>query len=171
MIIDITDDDRKLASIRAHNMIVKALRIGVSPNSKAVDLKTSPHERRYQGTLGEIALAKFLHTDINQIELHKNHKDNFSLAKRGHDVNHVEVRATLYPIGKLIVHRNDFISSPFVLAIIQNNYTKVRLAGWIYGHEAKTDKYFNNFHFKNDSWYVGQKNLHDMNTLLGELWT
>jgi len=56
------------------------------------------------------------------------------------DVGHVQVRATTHPLGRLIVKREDADGAAFVLARVTEPV--VVLVGWLYGHEAKRDQWW-----------------------------
>lgn len=170
MIVELDAIDLEAAKRRTIAMIERQSALGSPPQYKAMCLRLTPYERKLQGTIGELAVAKFLNLPINELPTFSNWQDNFSLAKRGNDVGKVEVRATRHQNGKLIVNKIDFGICPFVLAILYPDNKRVRLAGWIFGYEAKKEKYYNNFPIKGNRWYVGQEDLHHMDKLIGVLY-
>ena len=52
----------------------------------------------------------------------------------------IEVRATTYQNGHLILRDNDSIDRKYIFCTV--NYDMVRLMGWIHGKEGMTDQYF-----------------------------
>lgn len=106
------------------------------------------------GACGEIAFAKhcgrFLVPSVNTF-----HRvpDCFS---------DVELRATDIAEGKLIVRDNDDASRRYVLAIV--DAPAVRLAGWMFGHEAQAERFVGNPHGTRPAWFVPQSELRPMET-------
>lgn len=80
------------------------------------------------------------------------------------DVLHdVEVRGTALPHGSLIVRDNDADERRFVLALVDG--TSVTLAGWLWGGEAKQEKWFRKPPKERPAWFVPQRAVRPMNTL------
>ena len=77
----------------------------------------------------------------------------------------VEVRATAhFDTGRLIVRDNDSNDRRYVLALVEGQ--KVRLAGWIYGHEAKRSEWVQDPHGQRPAWFVPQGALRAMDELV-----
>ena len=163
MIITLTPFEVFLAITRAIEMI-QMIEMFNPENYKNPIKALTGIERRFIGTVGEIAVAKAFGTTINPLVFAKERKD-ITLRNRGHDVGDIEVRATTYHNGKLIVGRTDFITSPYVLAILTEN-NDVRLAGWLYGYEAKKPEFWNAGGRKADCWYISQDNLKPIQSLI-----
>ena len=66
----------------------------------------------------------------------------------------IEVRATDWPDGCLIIQPRDRPDRPFVLALIEPPH--VRLAGWMLGREAKVDRWKRTNRNGAPVWYVPQ---------------
>ncbi len=52
----------------------------------------------------------------------------------------IEVRATEHPAGHLLVYPKDSDAAPFVLMV--GHFPEFRIAGWVYGREAKHSDYW-----------------------------
>jgi hypothetical protein len=103
-----------------------------------------------EGCLTEKAVAKFLKLhwggcgQINDV-----------------DVDNVEVRSTPYEKGHLIIHKSDASDRKFYFVTgIDGNYT---IRGWIWGHEAKDEKYWGELQPNRPAYNVPQEKLHDLN--------
>lgn len=75
----------------------------------------------------------------------------------------VEVRATDFAGGCLIVRDNDAGDRRFVLAIVRDDL-EVTLAGWIWGGEAKAQEFWSNPNGKKAAFFVPQERLWSMDT-------
>lgn len=84
------------------------------------------------GALGECAFAKHLgvYWDFSV--------RNFTTR----DVGTIQVKATRWPQGKLILNPDDPADQRYVLALILERGRKVTLRGWIDGHDAKQEAYW-----------------------------
>ena len=56
------------------------------------------------------------------------------------DVGHIQVRSTNHDAGHLIVRDNDSANEMFVLMV--GKYASWRLAGWMFGMDAKVGRYW-----------------------------
>ena len=105
------------------------------------------------GSIAEYAVAKHLNiywepaTNIDRLDTLPG------------DVAHYQIRSTCWPTGQLIVHERDKNEAPFILAIVNNN--EIRLAGWLYGYEAKKTGEIRDH---GDRW-IAQNLLHPITTL------
>lgn len=81
-----------------------------------------------EGLLGEIAVATYLDTTINN-DRHR--------ADIGDDI---EVRTTKYQRGRLLVQEKDNPDYRYVL--VRGNIGHYELVGWCYGHEAQDPEYW-----------------------------
>jgi hypothetical protein len=113
-------------------------------------------EEEVVGACGEIAVGKY--TD-------KWFVPSVNTFHRVPDcLNDVEVRATAhFKNGHLIVRDNDAEDRRFVLALVDGQ--RVRLAGWLYGHEAKRSEWVQDPHNQRPSWFVPQSALRGMDEL------
>lgn len=85
-----------------------------------------------------------------------------SVAIRAVDAGSVEVRATRYESGHLIVQRGDADDAVFVLAIVGD--TRVRLAGYIGARAARVVGEFREERCA--GWWVAQSDLFDVADIL-----
>lgn len=77
----------------------------------------------------------------------------------------VEVRATAhFDTGRLIVRGNDADDRRYVLALVDGQ--RVRLAGWLHGHEAKRPEWVQDPHNQRPAWFVPQDALRSMGELV-----
>jgi hypothetical protein len=70
-----------------------------------------------------------------------------------------EVRATQREDGCLIVRDNDDNDRRYVL--VTGEAPNLRIAGYLYGHEAKQLQWIRNPHGHRQAWFVPQEALHD----------
>lgn len=103
-----------------------------------------------EGALSECALAKFLGIywegcgEIN-----------------GVDVGEVDVRSTRYDSGKLIIHKSDASDRKYYL--LTGKEGKYIVRGWIWGYEAKQDKYYKSMvEGRPPEYFVPQEDLYDI---------
>tara|TARA_R110002126_G_scaffold232283_3_gene376747 strand:+ start:151 stop:603 length:453 start_codon:yes stop_codon:yes gene_type:complete len=76
------------------------------------------------------------------------------------DVDTVEVRSTPYKKGKLIVHKSDADNSKFYLVTgIDGDYV---IHGWIWGRDAKNEKYWGELQPGRPSYNVPQNMLNSL---------
>ena len=98
------------------------------------------------GALAECAFAKFMNVywqgcgDIN-----------------GDDVGEYEVRSTRHENGMLLIHKSDKDDSKYYLLTGCEGKYKVR--GWMYGRDAKQDKYWKQVTERPPSFYIPQNEL------------
>lgn len=72
-----------------------------------------------------------------------------------------QVRSTSWRNGKLIVHEEDPDDHKFLLAIVQ--LPTVRLAGWLFGHEAKKPQFWDDpQHSNRPAYFVPQRCLRQL---------
>jgi hypothetical protein len=74
----------------------------------------------------------------------------------------VEVRSTDRADGSLIVRDNDADDRRFVLAVVSGS--KVSFLGWMWGREAKQDRWVRDPHGNRQAWFVPQRVLRSMDS-------
>lgn len=111
-------------------------------------LKTGSEWQMFiDGALAECALAKFLGKywegcgEIN-----------------GVDVGDVDVRSTKYENGMLIIHKTDDPNRKYYL--LTGSEGKYTVRGWLWGYEAKQNKYYTSKSDRPPEYYVPQSDLH-----------
>jgi hypothetical protein len=78
----------------------------------------------------------------------------------------VEVRSRTKDWHALILHPEDQDDLPFVLADVSAP-PNIRLVGWLYGKEGKSDRFWSDPSGKNrPAFFIEQKHLHPMNELI-----
>lgn len=104
-----------------------------------------------EGALAEAAVAQWL-------------GQQWGIGARGaNDVGAYQVRSTHYASGKLIVHKHD-ADAPYILVIALPR-ARYRLAGWLWGVEAKQPRYWDAPQPGRYAYCVPQRDLHDMERL------
>lgn len=88
-----------------------------------------------EGALGEYAVAQAF--SLPWDGAYYEHTDWQHWRNHGHDVSGIEVRATKYPNGKLIVQPNNNDDAPYVLVILKDDLTQADLRGWRWGRDVK----------------------------------
>jgi hypothetical protein len=68
-----------------------------------------------------------------------------------------EVRSTDIETGSLIVRDNDSDDRKFVLAIVSDD--TVKIAGWLFGRDAKKPEWLRDPHSQRPAWFVPQSSL------------
>lgn len=124
------------------------------------------HERRAEhdfiGAVGEIAVAKWLGLDAWRPLVDVFH----DRADCGLDV---EVRATTFEDGCLILRDNDPPERSYVLATVRLEHpARVVLRGWALGRDVQVDAYKRNPHEFRPAWFMPQSALRPMATLAVE---
>jgi len=77
------------------------------------------------------------------------------------DVDHVEVRSTSYEKGHLIIHKSDADNRKFYFVTgIDGNYI---IRGWIWGYEAKNEKFWGELQPNRPAYNIPQEALHKLN--------
>ena len=107
------------------------------------------------GACAELAVAKFLGIPY----------DGGMIGNLGEpDVGPYQVRSTSYATGCLLVRDKDDPDEIFIMAITK--LPKIILCGWMYGHEAKQDKFLTDKgNGRKKSYFVPQDQLRPMDTL------
>lgn len=82
----------------------------------------------------------------------------------------IEIRATSREDGRLIVRNNDADDRRYVFATVTGHATvavgqQVVFHGWLYGHEAKKDRWLTNPNGYRPAWFVPQSQLRPFETL------
>jgi hypothetical protein len=113
-----------------------------------------------EGVCGEMAVAKFL--DV----YYAGHIDTFKKPDIEPDI---QVRTALgnsrYKRDlRLIVREYDKNKERFVLVVAKSPV--YHLGGWVYGHEAKNPNYLEGSNGRTPAYFVGQRDLRDMRTLI-----
>jgi hypothetical protein len=82
----------------------------------------------------------------------------------------IEVRSTGWMNGQLVVRPRDHGDRRYVLAItsLAKSYGQVRLAGWMWGHEARQDEFLQTYYNQPEHW-VPRDALNPMHTMQREL--
>ena len=75
------------------------------------------------------------------------------------DVGQFEVRATSRSNGCLIVRDNDPPERPYVLAVGDGRRPVIEVRGWLFGWEARDDRWMRNPHGRRPCWMVPQQHL------------
>lgn len=108
-----------------------------------------------QGAASELAVAKHLGTYPAEALQRDRHAG---------DVGRFEVRATAHQSGRLIVHPDDPADRAYVLTIGYDGTWRV--AGWLYGHEAQSERYWSDPTGKGrPAFFVPAGDLHPMASL------
>lgn len=76
----------------------------------------------------------------------------------------LEIRATAREDGRLIVRDNDHPQRRYVFATVTGQ--AVTFHGWLYGHEAKQDRWLTNPNGYRQAWFVPQRELHPIDSLV-----
>lgn len=122
--------------------------------------KLSAFQAAWQGTMGELATAKFF--GLKWTPFSRNWK------KIPADVGgHIEVRATIYRTGDLLLHPKDKDARAYVLArLLPPNI--VDLAGWMTGDEAKQEQFWQpaTGNWRYPCYRVPQTSLHPIESLI-----
>ena len=138
--------------------IMQAAQVGVMRRmqrlkSKIPNPKGYPEGNEWQmfidGAIAECALAKYLNVyweGCGQIN--------------GVDVGEVDVRSTKYETGMLIIHKTDDDNRKYYLLTGCDGKFIVR--GWMWGYEAKQEKYYTSKSNRPPEYYVPQSDLHDI---------
>ena len=104
------------------------------------------------GSIGEAVVAKYL--------------DRFWCGRgkfRGGDVGSYQVRATKYDTGCLLLNKNDYPDTPYILVTVNSGVGKIR--GWVYAREGQQDKYLQDKSGRGKAYYVPQDALRPIETL------
>ncbi len=113
-------------------------------------------EEETVGACGEIAVAKHLDgwfvPGVNTFH------------KVADCMKNIEVRSTTIATGCLIVRDNDDNGRKYILAIVAS--PSVKLIGWMYGKNAKVDKFKRDPGSRRQAWFVPQDQLYSMNEFL-----
>lgn len=105
------------------------------------------------GTRAELAFARMVGADLSEWADYT----SGDLRGLGPDVAGWEVRATRCQHGHLIIHPRDDPGSPFVLVLVDGR--TYRAAGWIFGIEARRDKWWRSLQPGRPAWCVPQSAL------------
>jgi hypothetical protein len=101
------------------------------------------------GAVGEACVAKYL--------------DRFWLGPgvfRGADVHDLQVRATSYKTGHLILSDDDSPTAKYILVYASDGVGHIR--GWCYGREGQQEMYKDNKSGRGEQYYVPVSALHPM---------
>lgn len=82
---------------------------------------------------------------------------------RGGDVGRYQVRSTTYESGHLVLNRNDYDGTPYILVCVNSGVGKIR--GWIYASEGKHAKYWKDMSGRGPAFYVPQSALRPIDEL------
>ena len=116
----------------------------------------NPWEAHILGSVGEYAVAKITGKPWHGAATLENFK--------APDVGHLQVRATSFPQGRLVLHPPDSDTVPWVCARVMG--LVVDIPGWMYGHEAKKPCYWQMVGgHKRPAFFVDNEHLHDIGTL------
>lgn len=105
------------------------------------------------GARAELAFARMLGADLGEWTSYTNGQ----LDALPEDVAGWEVRTTRYPHGHLIIHPTDAPGRPF--ALVLSDGRTYRAAGWIFGIEARRDKWWRSLQPGRPAWCVPQSAL------------
>lgn len=151
MNIHITPSEMYMAAqagfLRTIQNIYKGAQSAYGADQDGIDWKIS-----IEGGIAEFVVAKALN-------LHWSGKG----VMRGPDVGNYQVRSTRYKTGRLLVNPKDDDDSVFILVIGIPPDFKVR--GWMFGYEAKQEKYWNTEDTREGAFLVPQSDLRSMEEL------
>ena len=159
-LIELTDDEmvacRACAKARDENAIKYKQR---------QDLTASPELlfKSLMGVMSELAVHK--HFGVPYTYPFEYQKDRPDLS------NGIEVKATMYKSGHLILNGHNNETAPFVSTVCDISEQSVLLNGWRDGVDCRLDKYWRAPNdgktpaCKRKSWWIPQTDLHDMATL------
>ena len=131
----------------AHNSRVISIIVGRKPRYGNDDSK--PWENHIIGCIGEYCVAKHLGLFWNGSLGHLHAKD----------VGDVQVRATSYYQGELMIHDEDLDNDVFVF--VRGKGLVWTIHGWAWGRDVKQDKFWN-IKIKRHAYTVGPEILRDM---------
>jgi hypothetical protein len=133
---------------------VQALFAGYKPNAGFRDPDKAWHIH-IEGACGEMAVAKAMKMFWSA---------SVGTFKEGGDVGCLQVRTRSRIDYDLFVRPRDDPDSIFVLVI--GNAPKFRVVGWIYGRDARQEKYLKDYGERSaPAWFVPQSDLYDMDCL------
>lgn len=119
----------------------------------------SPTDRSYAqeeiGAVAEAAVAK-LFGGIWNAEVGKTHYGSTDVVTLCGDP--LEVKATEWATGRLLVYKNTPDDLPVLLCVVDRNRYVARLVGWIVAADAKKDEYWVS-EFRIPCWAVPQRDL------------
>lgn len=75
----------------------------------------------------------------------------------GSDAGSAQVRWTQHDTGHLILYEEDAASNVYVFVV--GRTPTMKIVGWIYGHEARQQRYWRSTGVKCPSWWVPQSDL------------
>ena len=107
-----------------------------------------------EGAAGETAVAKALNRYL---------KPTFNVFKSVRDVDMWEVRTRSKHDYDLIVRKGDGDSIPFIL--VTGRIPNFVVHGWIYGKDAKQDKWVAEYGGRPPAWFVPKGELNSLDTL------
>ena len=110
-------------------------------------------DQEIESSMAEIAVARW--RNRYWMGSHFNGHDS------GTDAGGSQVRWTQHSSGHLIVYEEDDAEKPFVF--VTGRSPRMTIVGWIYGHEAKQDKYWRE-DVKCPSWWIPQNDLRQVAT-------
>jgi hypothetical protein len=111
----------------------------------------------------EIAASKALDTEAKENVFTK--EDWYNKCQIFDLTNNVEIRGTEYFTGRLIVKPEDKDKAPFVLVIRNPASNEYLVRGWMYGFEAKQDKFLLTTKNGASLFFVPQGNLRPISEL------
>lgn len=138
--VTLTDEEIFLAMTHAVVRYTNRIRA----NSKTVNEQEPSLEAHAIGAVSELAVAKAL----NKF---------FPSGFRETDVGEYEVRATTRKDGSLIIRECDSSAKRYILAIV--DLPRVTIAGYIWGWDAKQEKYFRSPNGRPGAYFVPQSAL------------
>jgi hypothetical protein len=123
---------------------------------------TEREQHEFGGAAGELAVAKWFGV--------RGYQPSVQYVKGAVDVEpDIEVRSTGWMNGQLVVRPRDHGDRRYVLAItsLAKSYGQVRLAGWMWGHEARRDEFLQTYYKQPEHW-VPRDALNPMHTMQRE---
>lgn len=118
----------------------QAVHEGRSYAEVRIDASRSAIALHVQGAIAEKAVSVAL--DRPWDGAFRDHAEWLVWRHTGHDVDNLEIRATHHRNGGLPVHKRNPDHAPFVL-VLDADAPEFVLAGWIFGKDAKQDRYWN----------------------------
>ena len=159
--VELTSQEREMAKLIAKQRNDKAELAGADPQKYGNRLDNLT--LHYQGCCSEMAVAKGLNCYWTG-SVTSWHNDG--------DAGGYQVRTARYEGGSLLVRPHEkYEDDPWVLAVnpvpfkAKMDLSKWKIIGWLYGREARKDKWFKNPNGRGGAYFVPQTELHDIESL------
>lgn len=159
-LIELTDDEMVACRVCA-----KTREQNATKHQQRTDLTASPETsfKSLMGVMSELAVHK--HFGMPYTYPFEYQKDRSDLS------NGIEVKATMYRGGHLILNSHNDECAPFVSTVVDINEQTVLLNGWRDGLDCRVERFWREPNdgktptAKRASWWIPQHDLHDMISL------